>query len=99
MNINIPNTPNQKSMSSLNQNQNPERHSQDALSVNRQDCLIEMIRLIQQMQVLDTLSRERFREKIQEFKNRILNMNYGKTENLFAGQNKDYLIKIIKNIG
>jgi TnpA family transposase len=86
-------------MKNLNQKQNPERHSREEHLGDRQDCLIEMIRLIQQLQVVDTLSRERFREKIQEFKNRILTMNYGKTENLFAGQNKDYLIKIIKNIG
>ncbi len=86
-------------MSSLNQNQNPGRHSKDELSVNRQDYLIEIIRLIQQLQLVDTLSQERFKEMIQEFKNRIISKNFGNMENLFAGQNKDYLTKIIKNIG
>jgi hypothetical protein len=86
-------------MNSLNQNQNPERHSKEAHLGNRQDYLMEIIRLFQQLQIADTLSQEKFRELIQEFKNRMLSKNFEKPENLFAGLNKDYLTKIIQNIG
>jgi len=86
-------------MKNLNQKQNPVRHSREEHLGSMQDYLVEIIRLFQQLHIVDTLSQERFKEMIQEFKKRILSKNYGNTENLFAGQNKDYLIKIIKNIG
>lgn len=86
-------------MNSLNQNQNPERHSREDHLGSGQDYLKEIIRLFQQLHIVDTLSQERFKEMILEFKNRMLSKNFEKPENLFAGLNKDYLTKIIQNIG
>jgi hypothetical protein len=86
-------------MNNLNQKQNPERHSREEHLGNGQDYLMEIIRLFQHLHIADTLSQERFRELIQEFKKRMLSKNFEKPENLFAGLNKDYLTKIIKNIG
>ncbi len=86
-------------MENLNQNQNPGRQPNNELPLGRQDFLQEIIRLFQQLHIADTLSQERFRELIQEFKKRMLSKNLERHENLFAGLNKDYLTKIIKNIG
>jgi hypothetical protein len=86
-------------MNSLSQNQNPERHSREEHLGSRHDYLIEIIRLFQQLHIADTLSQERFKELIQEFKKRMLSKNLEQPENLFAGLNKDYLTKIMKNIG
>ena len=86
-------------MKNLNQKQNPERHSREEHLGNGQDYLMEIIRLFQHLHIADTLSQERFRELIQEFKKRMLSKNFEKPENLFAGLNKDYLTKIIQNIG
>lgn len=86
-------------MKKLIQNQSPERHSKEKPSMGKEDFLQEIIGFIQLLQKADTLSFENFKEMIHRIKSKKSSDRIETRQSLFAVQNKDYLINIIKNIG